>query len=829
MCFSKKYLCIRHIVVKNKSICFFQEVLKQNKSFLKILCSKRLVLPILGMIYIILNVNLTYNANSTSRLQITDRCSRNLYGKQLSKKPYTHSGYPVVISQVYGLPKEKPTFNLECTPDIDYTNILGFNEKLMNDANRYKINTNYEVIPHINEFQPLIVDDELSEYNQKVDNIGRNGEDILTAMQTLWNEIMDINKKKYNILKEELRKKYHEYMIEYHMPKEVYVKKWRQCLNIIKQGGHNLEERLNKQFDNWYKHKCLYLAEYRRLTVMNQIVWKALSNQVEYSCKIIMTGDTTIFKRINELKVIKLKEEEAAEKEKRRKEQQKKKKRRRSILFCCAQDKQKNKTQENSFENVGEHQINEYGDILPSLNVCVNNLAINYHDTVNDGEYLDHDSSDALYTEEDYWFDLEKRTHIDTINQREEQKRQSQQDQRLNENKIQDQIQDATNTKQENIAEPSKKDEKESEVDKIIFQPDTRFYDILDVDINADVNEIDKCYFKLAKKYYPNNESTFDDRIKFKEINEAYQVLGDIDKKRIYNKYGYNGLKNVTFMHPSLFYFFSCLKKYEYYTGTPHIINILKFLFEKKLSMDDIETKSEQILRFMNEYQKEIEAMLSLRLTDKIKQNIDGIDNWNTLIIDELKELLESHFTLPILDSMAYIFRNVSQCYLKNQEKAKKKIERRFKKNKLISTCAYNHLRTTLKTYFKTRKQVSSVTYKLEDNQIQNYKYKGYRNITDLEDDTKYKIIYSMVKNILNIALSDMEYTFRNVCKNILNEEEIDDTTITNRAEALNKLGNIIRQKILKGQNIKKNKKHHIQNITNNILNDIRTMNELLK
>lgn len=377
---------------------------------------------------------------------------------------------------------------------------------------------------------------------------------------------------------------------------------------------------------------------------------------------------------------------------------------------------------------------------------------------------------------------------------------------------------------------PSEKVDNELEVDKKIYLPDTRFYDILGVDINADMNNIDKSYFKLAKEHYPINGSTIDDLKKFKEINEAYQVLGDIDNKRKYNQYGYNGIKNFNFIYPSLFYFFSCLKKYDYYTGTPHITSILKFLFEKKLTMDDIETKSQYILRVMNEYQKEIEATISLRLIDKIQGNIDGIKSWDARIISEIKKL-ESHFSLPILDSMAHIFINVSQCYIGNQEKAKKKIQNRFKKNKLKSSCAYNELRYTLREYFKTRKQVSSLSYTLENNN-NNKKYnqnKWYKNITNLDDKNKYKILYSFVKNLIKIALSDIEYTIETVCENILTEKGIDDITIKARAESLNKLGYIIRQNILKGKNIKKIIKCDSRNIAANIVREINTINELLK
>ncbi|CDO65287.1 ring-infected erythrocyte surface antigen 2 [Plasmodium reichenowi] len=834
MYFLKKYLDVRYIKAKNRTPYFFEEEKQnknKNKNFLKILCSKRFLVPILGMLYIILNYNFTYNTNSTCSLQLTDRCSRNLYGKELSTKEYMNSRYPIVISRVFDLPSEKPTFTLECPPDIDYTNILGFNEKLMNDANRYTLLNNYEIIPHVEEFKPLFVDNELFEYNQKVDNIGRNGEDILTAMQTLWNEIMNINKKNYNLLKVKLHETFHEYMIQCNMPKKAYVNKWRQCLKLINQGGHNLEKRLNKQFYTWYNQNKLYLEEYRRLTVLNQIVWKALSNQIEYSCRKIMTSDISSFKRINELKRLEEKEEKDAEEEMKKREQLKeKKKSRRSIWFSCGGDKQKNDTQEHSSKNVREHQINEYGDILPSLRASINNSAINYYDTVKYADYLDHESSDALYTEEDYWFDLEKQTYTDIINMRKEENAQSQRDEEKKKKK-KDKTQEIITTKQENIEVPSEDVQKKLELDKITFLRDKRFYDILGVDINADMNKINESYYKLANKHYPEYGSTLDDLKKFKEINEAYQILGDIDNKRIYNQYGYNGIKNFNFIHPSLFHFFSCLKNYDYYTGTPHITIILKFLFEKKLTMDDIETKSQYIMGVMNEYQKEIEDILSLRLIDKIQGNIDGIKNWDTLIISEIKKLLKSHFSLPILDSMAHIFTNVSECYNGNQEKAKKKIEKRFKKNKLKSSCAYNELRYTLREYFKTRKQVSSLSYTLQ-NKNNNIKYKQnkwYKHITDLDDRNKNKILCSFVKNILKIALSDIEYTIRTVCERILKEEGIDEITIKKRAESLNKLGYIIRQNILRYHDIKKIIKHDTQNIAANIVTEINTINELLK
>lgn len=67
------------------------------------------------------------------------------------------------------------------------------------------------------------------------------------------------------------------------------------------------------------------------------------------------------------------------------------------------------------------------------------------------------------------------------------------------------------------------------------------YYKILGVDKNTPQNDIKKAYRKLAKKYHPDlNPDNPKAQEKFKELNEAYEVLGDEEKKKKYDTFGSN-------------------------------------------------------------------------------------------------------------------------------------------------------------------------------------------------------------------------------------------------------------------------------------------------
>lgn len=65
-------------------------------------------------------------------------------------------------------------------------------------------------------------------------------------------------------------------------------------------------------------------------------------------------------------------------------------------------------------------------------------------------------------------------------------------------------------------------------------------YDTLDVSQDASADEIKKAYRRLARKYHPDVNKDAGAEEKFKEINAAYEILSDEQKRRQYDQYGDN-------------------------------------------------------------------------------------------------------------------------------------------------------------------------------------------------------------------------------------------------------------------------------------------------
>jgi molecular chaperone DnaJ len=68
------------------------------------------------------------------------------------------------------------------------------------------------------------------------------------------------------------------------------------------------------------------------------------------------------------------------------------------------------------------------------------------------------------------------------------------------------------------------------------------YYEVLGVPRSADAAELKKAYRKLAMEFHPDRNSSEDAAEKFKEINRAYEVLSDEQKRALYDRFGHAGV-----------------------------------------------------------------------------------------------------------------------------------------------------------------------------------------------------------------------------------------------------------------------------------------------
>ena len=72
---------------------------------------------------------------------------------------------------------------------------------------------------------------------------------------------------------------------------------------------------------------------------------------------------------------------------------------------------------------------------------------------------------------------------------------------------------------------------------------DRDYYEVLGVPRNATADELKSAFRRLARQYHPDVNKAPDAEERFKEVNEAYAVLSDEDKRSAYDRFGHAGVR----------------------------------------------------------------------------------------------------------------------------------------------------------------------------------------------------------------------------------------------------------------------------------------------
>ncbi len=115
------------------------------------------------------------------------------------------------------------------------------------------------------------------------------------------------------------------------------------------------------------------------------------------------------------------------------------------------------------------------------------------------------------------------------------------------------------------------------------------YYSILGVDKNASSDEIKKAYRKLAKQHHPDvNKGDKASEAKFKDISEAYEVLGDAEKRKKYDTFGSQAQFTGGYdFDPSQYGFNGGNVRYSY-TGSGDHSDFFNMFFSDAFDLNDL-------------------------------------------------------------------------------------------------------------------------------------------------------------------------------------------------------------------------------------------------
>ena len=286
--------------------------------------------------------------------------------------------------------------------------------------------------------------------------------------------------------------------------------------------------------------------------------------------------------------------------------------------------------------------------------------------------------------------------------------------------------------------------DKENSIKKNIEIINTKFYDLLEISKDSSLREIKKSYYKQSQKYHPdkhiniNEQQKRDFTEKFKNINNAYSVLSDPEKKYMYDKFGIDSKKKETISSDLFTEIFSGNNDIAFFIGKLRIFSFFDIFLK-----DSKNTKDFDLIE-LNQNKREIQIIESL---SKI---IDNPNAENDVFLSEkINKIMENPVGELIINQIAFIYIETAHDFLE-----KKKIKNFLKKKK-----------NALKRLFRL---LISATLLL------------------IKDGKKKLKVGSIVWSIITL---DIDVTIRSSCFKLFTDNSVNKQTRINRAKNILKIG----------------------------------------
>lgn len=341
---------------------------------------------------------------------------------------------------------------------------------------------------------------------------------------------------------------------------------------------------------------------------------------------------------------------------------------------------------------------------------------------------------------------------------------------------------------------------------------DTTLYDVLEVSPDARPEEIRRQYYRLARKYHPDKNP--DDPMakkRFQQLGEAYQVLGEEERRAQYDIHGQAAAQDMPIIDSSLFFMMlfgsEALEPYIGKLKMAMFVEMVDTPGSKGARGDDI---SEEMFAFE---QRKREVQLALLLQQRVQPYVDAmlqdpqnqeqqrqnVEAWKSAMTEEAKNLCQSSFGDAILEAIAWTYENYASQYLGKLDTFLG-LGGRYAKMQAQSRTVSNSWRTASAA---VRAAVAARQLQQREQRRAKKQEKAKKKANEGEqpadtgptaEDVKQfeETLPLILETMLNICLMDIETTVRAAAKKVVKDMSVSVEVRRLRAEALVILGKII-------------------------------------
>ncbi len=291
------------------------------------------------------------------------------------------------------------------------------------------------------------------------------------------------------------------------------------------------------------------------------------------------------------------------------------------------------------------------------------------------------------------------------------------------------------------------------------FPEEMSLYEMLGVAKDASTGEIKKAYMRAAIRWHPDkNPGNPDAEEKFKQVNEAYHVLQDADKRKTYDLHGRAGLRaQEGGIDPmELFRMMFGAGKFERIFGDVT-------MFQGAADADRDQLPPEEAQARMMAQQKDKAEALAKQLVIKLEPFVrGGVADFRRLAAEDADDLVDSPGGPSLLLLIAYIY----------EQEAKQHMGRFFGIEGFFSKIAEKaHQVSSTVSAISDAVKLQSTLNQLQENE-QNEQLQG-------------KAMALGLSTIMKLGKLEIESTVRLVCELVLQERQVDKKTLKKRSKGL--------------------------------------------